>query len=111
MSLSSKAKKLKTILEKCKGIIFDFDGLIVDSEPFHYRAYSEVFKKYGHTIDPEEYWVEFTSKGKGVAGEIERYNLKLDVKPEDMRKEKFEIYSRFCHTGEFKMFPFLFFFC
>lgn len=96
---------MKSILKNCKGIIFDFDGLIVDSEPFHYRAYSEVFKKYGHTIDPEEYWVEFTSKGKGIAGEIERYNLKLDVKPEDMRREKFEIYSRFCRDGEIKMFP------
>jgi HAD superfamily hydrolase (TIGR01509 family) len=105
MSLSSKADTLKSILKNCKGVIFDFDGLIVDSEPFHYRAYSEVFKKHGHTIDPEEYWVEFTSKGKGIAGEIERYDLKLDAKPEDMRKEKFEIYSRFCQAGEIKMFP------
>ncbi|OGW25673.1 MAG: phosphatase [Nitrospinae bacterium RIFCSPLOWO2_12_FULL_47_7] len=105
MALSSKAEKLKSILENRKGIIFDFDGLIVDSEPFHYRAYSEVFKKYGHTIDPDEYWVEFTSKGKGIAGEVERYNLKLDVKPEDMRQEKFDIYSRFCKAGEIKMFP------
>ncbi len=105
MSPSSRAEKLNSIFEHCQGVIFDFDGLIVDSEPFHYRAYSEVFKKYGHTIDPEEYWVEFTSKGKGIAGEIERYNLKIDVKPEDMRREKFGIYSGFCQSGEIKLFP------
>lgn len=97
--------KLKTLLDRCEGVILDFDGLIADSEPFHYRAYNEVFERYGHSIDPDEYWVEFTSKGKGIQGEIERYNLKLDVTPEDMRQQKFEIYSRFCQNGDIKLFP------
>ena len=97
--------KLKTLLDRCKGVILDFDGLIADSEPFHYRAYNEVFERYGHSIDPDEYWVEFTSKGKGIQGEIERYNLKLDVTPEEMRQQKFEIYSRFCQNGDIKLFP------
>jgi len=97
--------KLKALLDQCEGVILDFDGLIADSEPFHYRAYNEVFERYGHTIDPEEYWMEFTSKGKGIQGEIERYNLKLDVKPEEMRQQKFEIYSRFCQNGDIKLFP------
>jgi HAD superfamily hydrolase (TIGR01509 family) len=98
-------RQLKALLDRCEGVILDFDGLIADSEPFHYRAYNEVFERYGHTIDPEEYWVEFTSKGKGIQGEIERYNLKLDVKPEEMRQQKFEIYSRFCQNGDIKLFP------
>lgn len=98
-------RQLKALLDQCKGVILDFDGLIADSEPFHYRAYNEVFERYGHTIDPEEYWVEFTSKGKGIQGEIERYNLKLDVTPEDMRQQKFEIYSRYCQNGDIKLFP------
>lgn len=98
-------QRLHTLLDSCKGIILDFDGLIADSEPFHYKAYSEVFQQYGHTIDPDEYWVEFTSKGLGIQGEIDRYNLQLDVKPEDMRKQKFEIYSRYCQSGEIKLFP------
>jgi len=49
--------------------------------------------------------VEWTSKGKGIAGEIERHNLKLDVDPVDLRKQKFEVYSRFCQSGEIKLFP------
>ncbi len=96
---------LKALLDRCQGVILDFDGLIADSEPFHYRAYNEVFERYGHSIDPEEYWVEFTSKGKGIQGEIERYNLKLDVTPIEMRQQKFEIYSRFCQNGDIKLFP------
>lgn len=97
--------KLDALLNSCKGVILDFDGLIADSEPFHYKAYNTVFERYGHSLDPDEYWVEFTSKGKGIQGEIERYNLKLDVSPTTMREEKFELYSQFCRNGEIPLFP------
>ncbi|CCQ90006.1 putative Phosphatase yqaB [Nitrospina gracilis 3/211] len=97
--------RITELARNSEGVILDFDGLIADSEPFHYKAYNAVFERYGHSIDPDEYWVEFTSKGKGLKGEIERYNLKLDVTPEAMREEKFEIYSRFCQGGDIKLFP------
>ncbi|GIT64630.1 MAG: hypothetical protein Ct9H300mP23_02570 [Nitrospinota bacterium] len=64
-----------------------------------------MFERYGHTINKAEYWIEWTSKGKGIAGEIERHNLKLDVNPIDIRKQKFEVYTRFCESGEIKLFP------
>ena len=102
---SSLKNRLHSLLTHCKAAILDFDGLLADSEPFHYRAYNEVFERYGHTLDQEEYWVEWTSKGKGIAGEIERHNLNLDVDPADLRKQKFEVYSRFCQSGEIKLFP------
>ncbi len=97
--------KLHTLLKKSKATILDFDGLLADSEPHHYKAYNEVFERYGHTLDKAEYWIEWTSKGKGIAGEIERHNLKLGVNPIDIRKQKFEVYTRFCKSGEIKLFP------
>ncbi len=97
--------RLHSLLTHRKAAILDFDGLLADSEPYHYRAYNEVFERYGHTLNQEEYWVEWTSKGKGIAGEIERHNLKLDVEPVDLRNQKFEVYSRFCQSGEIKLFP------
>ncbi len=99
-----KKLELKKLIQSRKGIIFDFDGLLVDSEPFHYKAYNTVFEEYGHTIDPDEYWVEFTSKGKGAPGEIERYGLK-GLDPLEIRKKKFVVYSEFCRSGEIKFFP------
>ncbi len=93
------------LLQTSTGVIFDFDGLLADSEPFHFKAYNEMFERYGHSLNPEEYWVEFTSKGKGIAGEIERHNLKIDADPVEMRKQKFEIYARLCQSGEIKLFP------
>jgi HAD superfamily hydrolase (TIGR01509 family) len=97
-------EKLNCLLASAEGIIFDFDGLLADSEPYHYRAYNEVFERYGHSLDPDEYWVEWTSKGKGIAGEIERHNLNLGIDPVELRQQKFAVYSRFCESGEIKLF-------
>ena len=86
-------------------MIFDFDGLLADSEPFHYLAYNEVFQKYGHSLNKDEYWVEWTSKGKGIAGEIDRHKLNLKVDPIQLRQQKFEAYSQYCQNGDIKLFP------
>ena len=97
--------KLHTLLKKSKATILDFDGLLADSEPYHNKAYNVVFERYGHTVDKAEYLIEWTSKGKGIAGEIERHNLKLGVNPIDIRQQKFEVYTRFCKSGAIKLFP------
>jgi len=102
---SSQLTKIKSLLKKNRGIIFDFDGLLADSEPHHYLAYNEVFQRYGHSLDKDEYWVEWTSKGKGIAGEIDRHNLHLDVDPIQLRQQKFEVYSRYCQNGDIQLFP------
>ena len=105
LSLSERKTKLHALLKNTKAAILDFDGLLADSEPYHYKAYNEVFERYGHTLDKEEYWIEWTSKGKGIKGEIERHNLKLNIDPIELRKQKFEVYSQFCQSGEIKLFP------
>ncbi len=94
---------LASILEECGTVIFDFDNVVVDSEPYHYKAYSGIFAARGHTIDRDEYWIEWTSKGGGAEGEIERYGLDLD--PDEIRTEKDPVYSRFCSSGEVRIFP------
>lgn len=99
-----KKQKLKKLFQSRRGIIFDFDGLLVDSEPFHYKAYNKVFQEYGHTIDPDEYWIEFTSKGKGAQGEIDRHGLQ-GLDPKEIRKKKFNVYSEFCRNGDIRFFP------
>ena len=102
---SSQSEIIKLILGQSKAVIFDFDGLLADSEPYHYLAYNEVFERYGHSLDKNEYWMEWTSKGKGIAGEIERHNLDLGIDPIKLRKQKFEVYSRYCKNGDIRLFP------
>ena len=35
-------------------IVFDFDGVLVDSEPMHLRPYQEVLSSMGATLPAEE---------------------------------------------------------
>jgi len=84
-------------------VIFDFDGVLVDSERFHYQAYNAVFQKYGHTIDATEYTRYWTSLGLGPAGEVERHRLAID--PKAIRDEKRPIFSEYCRRGTIRFFP------
>lgn len=84
-------------------VIFDFDGVLVDSERFHYMAYNAVFQKYGHTLDPVEYTKYWTSLGLGPKGEIERHGLNID--PAAIRTEKRPIFSEYCRNGTIRFFP------
>ena len=98
-----KIEALRRLLESASAVIFDFDNVIVDSEPYHYEAYARVFAKRGHTIDRAEYWLEWTSRGGGAESEIRRYNLRMD--PNDVRAEKDPIYTGFCASGDIRPFP------
>lgn len=98
----TKSEILGRLLAGKKAIVFDFDNVLVDSEPYHFEAYDIVFSKRGHTLDRDEYWLEWTSKGGGAEGEIARYNLPMD--PDEVRSEKDPIYSEFCRTS-IEMFP------
>ena len=84
-------------------VIFDFDGVLVDSERFHFMSYNAVFQKYGHTIDETEYYKYWTSLGLGPKGEIERHRLSID--PLAIRREKRPIFSEYCKNGTIKFFP------
>jgi HAD superfamily hydrolase (TIGR01509 family) len=101
--LSTRSEQLRGIVDGAAAVIFDFDNVIVDSEPYHYKAYSEVFARRGHTVDRDEYWIEWTSKGGGAEGEIRRHGLDFD--PMEIRAEKDPLYSSFCESGEIPLFP------
>jgi beta-phosphoglucomutase len=42
-----------------KAVIFDFDGVISDSEPCHFAATNEVLKGFGVQLSKEEYYAEY----------------------------------------------------
>jgi beta-phosphoglucomutase-like phosphatase (HAD superfamily) len=95
--------RFKKLVDTARVIIFDFDGLLADSEKYHYLAYSEVFARYGHTIDETEYYKYWTSLGQGAPGEIARHGLDLDAAA--IKEEKNPIFSRYCRDGSIGLFP------
>lgn len=74
-----------------EAVIFDLDGVLVDSEPLQFAAYSTVLAEYGKTLTREdfiEHWI-----GRGRLGEhLERYEIEAPV--EEVRRAKNEIYQR-----------------
>jgi len=99
----AKGERLAGLLTAAEAVIFDFDNVIVDSEPYHFEAYRKVFAEEGHTLDQEEYWMEWTFRGGGAEGEISRHNLDLD--PDYMRSKKDPVYSAFCDGGDIRVNP------
>ncbi|MBP5308305.1 MAG: HAD family phosphatase [Clostridia bacterium] len=75
-----------------KGILFDMDGVLVNSEPAITRAATEVLKKYyGINAKPEDF-LEFTGMGENrfIGGVVEKHG---GVFSEDMKIRAYERYG------------------
>ncbi|MHC4908045.1 MAG: HAD hydrolase-like protein [Planctomycetota bacterium] len=42
-----------------KAVIFDFDGVIADSEALHYKALNTVFNRYGVDVPKDLHWQKY----------------------------------------------------
>ncbi|HLZ14959.1 MAG TPA: HAD family phosphatase [Candidatus Saccharimonadales bacterium] len=45
-----------------KAVLFDMDGVIVDSEPLHVAAFRATLKRYGHDLSEEQYKQHFAGR-------------------------------------------------
>ena len=74
-----------------QAIIFDFDGVIADSEPLHLRAYQQVLESEGIALTREEYYTRYLgfddsglfralAKDRGVAITDDKVDDWIDVK-------------------------------
>jgi HAD superfamily hydrolase (TIGR01509 family) len=78
------------------GVIFDLDGVLIDSEGLYYRAYSEVLKPYGVTVSREEYEDYWIAQGNGPEYAVAKYHLPMS--PDEMRQLRSPVYLRLLET-------------
>jgi beta-phosphoglucomutase len=50
---------MPTVSAPIKAIVFDFDGVLADSEPLHLRSYQEILAPHGVTLTTEEYCARY----------------------------------------------------
>jgi beta-phosphoglucomutase len=64
-----------------RAVLFDFDGVLVDSEPLHFRSMREALLGEGFTIDEEEYWRHLLARDDRGAIRIalERHDVPYDT--------------------------------
>lgn len=79
--------------ERGAGVVFDFDGVLVDSEGLWHRAYSQVLAEFGVTVSREDYAREWVSLGRGPEIAVERF--RLPVTPDELRRRRTPLVERF----------------
>ena len=85
-----------------KAVIFDFDGVISDSEPCHFAAYNKVLADFGIQIKKEEYYAEYLGFTDYEAFEDIQKRYKPDFKGlsiEHLVERKAEIFKDLIGKG------------
>jgi beta-phosphoglucomutase len=73
------------------GVIFDMDGVLLDSEPFICKAACMMFAERGLTVKPEDF-IPFVGAGENryIGGVAEKYNFPVDII--EVKRRTYEIY-------------------
>jgi HAD superfamily hydrolase (TIGR01509 family) len=67
-------------MSKLKAVIFDMDGVLVDSEPWHYKIEKVLYEKLGLNVPEEVHQTYLGTAGDFMYGDLKsRYNLKQSV--------------------------------
>ena len=72
------------------GVIFDLDGVLVDSEPLQHRAYNRVLERFGIQVEADEYGREWIAAGRGPEYAVQTYALPLTA--DELRRLKDPVY-------------------
>jgi HAD superfamily hydrolase (TIGR01509 family) len=73
------------------GVIFDMDGVLLDSEPFICKAACMMFAERGLQVRPEDF-LPFVGAGENryIGGVAEKYEFPVEI--EDVKKRTYDIY-------------------
>ena len=63
-------------INRYKAYIFDFDGVVMDTESLHFKAWNKGFSLLGDTLTEEEYGVAFR-KGSDLCTELNKFMDKI----------------------------------
>ncbi len=76
-----------------KGVLFDMDGVLVDSEPYICKAAIMMFEELGTKVSPEDF-LDFVGTGENryIGGVAEMHRLIVDI--EKVKARTYELYEK-----------------
>lgn len=79
-----------------RGVLFDMDGVLADSEEYICRAAIMMFAELGYTVEPDDF-KPFVGTGENryVGGVAEKYGIDVDI--EKVKARTYEIYGDIIH--------------
>ncbi len=88
----------ETIMKR--GILFDFDGVVVQSELVHHSSFMELFEKEGITISYLDWYRSYAGTGSRSIIERIKKDNKLNFEVDDYVRKRKEIYERHLKEGK-----------
>src|SRR6185295_14045188 len=73
-------------------VIFDLDGVLIDSEALQYKAYSAVLARFGASVSAEEYGQHWIAVGHGPEYAVQRFGLPIAA--DELRALKHPVYHQ-----------------
>lgn len=88
-----------------KAVLFDFDGVIVRSEPLHMRTFMDLLKPWGVEIQKERWYREFAGTGSGRIFRrlTEEYGIDADVS--ELVEKRRKMFIEHARSGELEEMP------
>jgi HAD superfamily hydrolase (TIGR01509 family) len=80
-----------------RGVIFDLDGVVADTERLQWAAYRQVLRDFGVDVGLEEYSRHFIAGGFGPEYACRTYRLPLT--PDELRARKAPVYQAMLRAG------------
>ena len=85
-----------------KAVIFDFDGVIADSEALHYNALNTIFNQYGVDVPKDVHWQKYLgySDRENIEAVNVDYNMGMDdAKIQELIDEKKAVFDELIADG------------
>lgn len=89
------------------GVIFDFDGVLANSEPLHLRAYQEVLSKHGVALDPDDYKEKYLGYNDDEVFQSIAHDVHWDLSEDtlmDLKRAKGQLFDELVSSGD-TLFP------
>jgi beta-phosphoglucomutase len=99
-------KILQELLEQYNYFLFDFDGLLMNSEPLHFAAFKQAFANYNlHLADTFEEFVKMAHADASWLKTLENKNPHIQGRMHEVREHKQKLFLELIQKKEIELMP------